>query len=380
MQKDGNDTEMAGPGRDSSPLGDGSGPSPKRQRMDGPGMQQQAGANGAMPMVNGQLQPNGGAPNASMLTASFDPNSMSPANNFKPGVGTPQQRQYSQTLVNQSRANLERLAQSNAAGMGTGSPMMAGADGQFINADMFPGGQPNPAMRGQMPANMPQNASNQGGALADYQMQLMLLEQQNKRRLMMARQEQDVAGGQIIGPPGLAPGMSPRQNSRTGQSPPDPSKRGTPKLGQDGGLPVPEGARGSPIPGMMDPNQMPPGMGGQFFPSMNPANGGMMRPGMPTGQLAATQIEMMRRNQMNGQFMQGQMGGQMMQNQMMQGQADQRQSMPPPQAPPAPNAGRNGSPQQTPAPPTPSQANKAAPKGKKEPKETKKVCCDTFVK
>lgn len=37
---------------------------------------------------------------------------------------------------------------------------------------------------------------NQGGsnhALQDYQMQLMLLEQQNKKRLMMARQEQDVA-------------------------------------------------------------------------------------------------------------------------------------------------------------------------------------------
>ena len=33
----------------------------------------------------------------------------------------------------------------------------------------------------------------QGGALADYQMQLMLLEQQNKRRLLMARQEQDTA-------------------------------------------------------------------------------------------------------------------------------------------------------------------------------------------
>jgi len=38
-----------------------------------------------------------------------------------------------------------------------------------------------------------------GGALADYQMQLMLLEQQNKRRLAMARQEQDVAGPQTGG-------------------------------------------------------------------------------------------------------------------------------------------------------------------------------------
>ena len=49
-------------------------------------------------------------------------------------------------------------------------------------------------------------------ALQDYQMQLMLLEQQNKKRLLMARQEQD-------GPPvGFAPNLSP-SNSRGGHSP-----------------------------------------------------------------------------------------------------------------------------------------------------------------
>ena len=43
-----------------------------------------------------------------------------------------------------------------------------------VGAQQTPGEIPNP----------------QGGALADYQMQLMLLEQQNKRRLLMAKQEQ----------------------------------------------------------------------------------------------------------------------------------------------------------------------------------------------
>lgn len=56
---------------------------------------------------------------------------------------------------------------------------------------------PNPAAPGQ---------GGQGGptgnhALQDYQMQLMLLEQQNKKRLLMARQEQDTLGHQ----PGMAP-------------------------------------------------------------------------------------------------------------------------------------------------------------------------------
>ena len=55
--------------------------------------------------------------------------------------------------------------------------------------------------------------------------------------------------------------------------------------------------------------------------------------------------------------------------------------MPPPQAPPAtgPNAGRTQPP--SPAPPTPQQGNKAPPKGKKDTKDTRKVCfhCLIFV-
>jgi len=258
--------------------------------------------------------------------------------------------------------------------------MMAAENGQFVNADMFPGGPQSAAIRAQMQqipanlANMSQNPNTQGGALADYQMQLMLLEQQNKRRLMMARQEQDVAGNQMIGPGGaMAPGMSPGM-SRTGQSPPggDGTIRGTPRMGVD--MLTSAGLRGSPAPVNMDPNQMPNGlMQQQFFPSMAGPNG-MMRNPMANG-MATQQLEMMRRNQANGQWPPGQMPGPMMQTPMMQGPNDQRTSMPPPQAPGPGALNRNQppSPQQPPAPPTPSQPNKTNPKGKKE-KETKKVC------
>ncbi len=98
-------------------------------------------------------------------------------------------------------------------------------NGQFYNGDMAGMGR-----------GMPQVPNGNGNhALQDYQMQLMLLEQQNKRRLMMARQEQDSIttrpDGQPMPPgqPGLPPGTSP-QGSRTGASP-NPSeqmKRGTP--------------------------------------------------------------------------------------------------------------------------------------------------------
>ena len=95
---------------------------------------------------------------------------------------------------------------------------------------------------------MPAGQQSGNHALQDYQMQLMLLEQQNKKRLMMARQEQDsmARDGSSI-PPGAAgmqaPGMSP-SGSRSGTSP-NPSeqmKRGTPQIG---GLP------GSPADGKL---------------------------------------------------------------------------------------------------------------------------------
>src|SRR5271169_5367804 len=75
-----------------------------------------------------------------------------------------------------------------------GSPMMQNmSDGQFMGS--MPMGDiygtrmgANGAMQG------PGGATGGNHALQDYQMQLMLLEQQNKKRLMMARQEQDNIG------------------------------------------------------------------------------------------------------------------------------------------------------------------------------------------
>ncbi|KAI4943588.1 hypothetical protein J4E91_009225 [Alternaria rosae] len=288
--------------------------------------------------------------------------------------------------------------QKNIEGMNSGvqgSPMaQPGLDGQDLTF------APNGPRPGNMPNN-PQGAPQQGNhALQDYQMQLMLLEQQNKKRLLMARQEQDNQSGHpqqgVIGAPGFGAAMSP-QGSRAGGPSPNPAdqmKRGTPKLGQQNlpGSPMPEGMMGqqraSPAPNMnFDPSLAPPGMPPQFYPqNMSGPNGNpMMRP--PSShpqppnfngqQLTPAQMEAMRNGQMQQNGWRGpqpgmmgpggqQMGGPMGQN------PQQRQQMPPPPAPtnepPRPEPSPSVSNQ---APPTPNQGNKANPK-KKVTKDNKK--------
>ncbi|KAB2099418.1 hypothetical protein AG0111_0g12350 [Alternaria gaisen] len=284
--------------------------------------------------------------------------------------------------------------QKNIEGINSGvqgSPMaQSGLDGQDLT---FAGNGPRP---GSMPTNPP-GAPQQGNhALQDYQMQLMLLEQQNKKRLLMARQEQDNQSGHpqqgVIGAPGFGAAMSP-QGSRAGGPSPNPAdqmKRGTPKLGQQNlpGSPMPEGImgqqRGSPAPNMnFDPTLAPPGMPPQFYPqTMGPGPNGnpMMRPpsshpnGGPqfNGQpMTQEQMQAMRNGQMAQNGWRGgpqpgmmgpggqQMGGPMGQN------PQQRQQMPPPPAPtneqPRPEPSPSVSNQ---APPTPNQGNKANPKKK----------------
>ncbi|RYN22273.1 hypothetical protein AA0113_g9203 [Alternaria arborescens] len=291
--------------------------------------------------------------------------------------------------------------QKNIEGINSGvqgSPMaQSGLDGQDLT---FAGNGPRP---GSMPTNPP-GAPQQGNhALQDYQMQLMLLEQQNKKRLLMARQEQDNQSGHpqqgVIGAPGFGAAMSP-QGSRAGGPSPNPAdqmKRGTPKLGQQNlpGSPMPEGImgqqRGSPAPNMnFDPTLAPPGMPPQFYPqNMGPGPNGnpMMRPpsshpnGGPqfNGQpMTQEQMQAMRNGQMAQNGWRGgpqpgmmgpggqQMGGPMGQN------PQQRQQMPPPPAPtneqPRPEPSPSVSNQ---APPTPNQGNKANPK-KKVTKDNKK--------
>lgn len=270
-----------------------------------------------------------------------------------------------------------------------GSPMAhPGLDGQEM---LYAGNGP----RTGIPPHGAPVAPQQGNhALQDYQMQLMLLEQQNKKRLLMARQEQDnpaphPQGG--VGTSGFATAMSP-QGSRAGPSPnPADMKRGTPKLGQQDlpASPMPSGAmqpqRGSPAPNMnFDPNQVPPGMPPQFFAQPQMPQGPMMRPppsshpgaNFNNQQLTAQQIEAMRASQMqNGAWRgppqpgmmpgQQQMGGPM-------GPTPQQRQMPPPPAPTNDQPRPEPSPSQSSqAPPTPNQTNKANPK-KKVAKDNKK--------
>jgi len=226
----------------------------------------------------------------------------------------------------------------------------------------------------------------------------------------MARQEQDNLSRSDqpgVGQPGFQ-GMSP-QGSRAGPSPnpSDQMKRGTPKMNQPGlpGSPMPDGGISQ-----AQPRNSPAAMGFGQGPEMNQGfyhqmknlsdnvqNGSVgvsvMRPpsshppGFNAQQMNPQQLEqvtMARGRAMNGNWPgQSQPGQAPMMAQHPQGpQAQQmgtpgqRNTMPPPQAPPAGN--NNGrtqpsSPQQNQAPPTPQQAPKANPKTKKEGKEPRKV-------
>lgn len=237
-------------------------------------------------------------------------------------------------------------------------------------------------------------AAGSSHALQDYQMQLMLLEQQNKKRLLMARQEQDISrpDGQpgMQGGPSFAPGMSP-SGSRSGPSPGpnEQMKRGTPKMGQAG---LPNG--GSPMPdGTMPQGRDSPAAGGFSgqMPDMYPLGPGMRPPppgshvpiNRPQAQMAREQIEAKQRNQgvghmANATWAPGQtpiMQQQLPQTPQPSQGTPQQRAMPPPAGLPAgpTTNGRPASPAQTPAPPTQLPATKANPKAKKNDEKTRKV-------
>jgi len=392
--------------RPASPSSGENAPSPsKRQRVDNaPFNPNQPGAmmpNGRPGMPPQQMP---GAPNAAaaqqMLANGLNPSQMQQFQNFQ---------HHGNQMGNKQMPN--------AAGpQGQGSPpLMHGPDGTTLNNYYNPpGGEmggPNGLRAG--PAGQAPGGSNH--ALQDYQMQLMLLEQQNKKRLMMARQEQDSIGtmprdGSVPGPGGAVPTgpngqpfpeTSPQaMRSGTSPNPAEQMKRGTPQMNNAGiPSPVPEGgqqSRGSPNPGMnfmpnADPNMAPhffnkgaeagmnpaqPQMNGMRPPSSHPGQvfNGQMNPAMMAArqqQAAAAQGNPQAWQGPNGQMMpQG-----MPQNPQAQGTPQQR-AMPPPSAPANaaanPNSRTTASPQQPSAqPPTPNQANKPAPK-KKETKGTKK--------
>lgn len=437
MQRNGSDIDINGQ-RPQSPSSAENAPSPsKRPRLEGGQFNGQMGPNGLGPNgmgPNGRGQPQGmqgqqvghnpstiqAHANALLLQNGINPNVLSETQltSFQqqnPAVQSKSIQVYAQNLAQHQRSALNNQVpkgMQNPTGLpGQGSPMMQqGADPQQLGAmtEYYAGNQAQ--LRGLQAANGPSG----NHALQDYQQQLMLLEQQNKKRLSMARQEQDSMtriDGQpgVPGHAGLPQGMSP-QGSRSGPSPNpnDQMKRGTPKMGSSGlpGSPLPDGSmpqgRGSPT-AMNFGNQMPPDMQPQFFTAHMKAmadgmggvgpNGAMMRPpsshpgfngqpGNPQQLEALARMQASSRMQ-NGNW-QGPQGPAPMMQQMSQAQQpqqlgtpQQRNAMPPPQPPPAGGVtnGRTqpSSPQQPAAPPTPQQTNKGNPKGKKDSKEPRKV-------
>ncbi|KAL8657792.1 MAG: hypothetical protein Q9226_001577 [Calogaya cf. arnoldii] len=399
MRRDPSEMEMNGQ-RPRTPSSGDNAPSPsKRPRIEShPGMMMQNGRPQQM------LDPANNSPNALMMQGG--PPNMTEAQLMALSQQPFQVQQKSLDVFNQNfKISQQRQNMSKPGMPGQGSPMMQPSmDMSAVGAAEFYG-PPNMRMANGMPNG---NGAANGGnhALQDYQMQLMLLEQQNKKRLLMARQEQEIPregqpgmpGGNFVGPPGMSP-----SGSRSGPSPGpnDQVKRGTPKLAQAGlpGSPMPDGSmgpnRGSPANSMSMGN----GMQSDMFPMKNMndgmtmmgPNGSIMRqapsshPNFNNGQYTPQQVaEMQRRGGMpNGNWQQGPQGqAPMMQQQAhppvqqpsQMGTPQQRGNMPPPPGVPAGAAvnGRPGSPAPPAAPPTPSQGSKANPKAKKDAKDRKK--------
>lgn len=359
--------------------------------------------------MNQQLANTQGAQQAQAILAAHgvNPQTLTPAQlatfaNTPPSAQLKSIAAYSANLQNQhvNQMGGAKPGMPNVPGgpQNQGSPMVQqGADGSTLSTFYN-----TPEIGGPIRPGAPGGGQGAGSnhALQDYQMQLMLLEQQNKKRLMMARQEQDSMGGAVPrdGPPGQAapngqfPDTSP-QAMRSGASPNpgDQIKRGTPQMNNSGiPSPVPEGgqSRDSPNPAMnFMGNQVDPNMAPHFFKGMEGNMAGAQaqmngmrppssHPGQPFNQQQQQQM-MAARAQGQGNPQQWQPGpngpmGQGMPNQQAQGTPQQR-AMPPPSAPAGTaNANRTtASPQQAAAaPPTPNQGKKNAPK-KKETKAAK---------
>ena len=360
--------------RPRTPSGGDHAPSPsKKPRMEGTFNHQPMIQNRRPPpgMQPGMVPGNSQQTNAVLMEGGINPHDLTEAQLSSFQQQTPSIQQKSIQVANRHRGE----GMSKAGGMSDGgSPMMAGAmDLTAGGAAFYPGADAAQMMRnGAIPPNGGANGANGNHALQDYQMQLMLLEQQNKKRLLMARQEQE-APGQPGLPAAFAPGMSP-QGSRGGLSPGPGERRGTPKMGQQGltGSPLPDGSmRGSPA-ALFNPMQP------ELYAHMN---GGMRPPPSSNPNFNGPfnhqqQMEAMRNAQgrmSNGNWPQGPPGqapmGQQPPNQQQPAQIgtpQQRNDMPPPQGPP-PGAA-NGRPSSDDAPPTPQPTNKTAPKVKKEPK------------
>ena len=407
MERGGSDVDINGQ-RPRTPSSGDNAPSPsKKPRLEGPPFPgQQMIPNGRPPPQGMQghvmMDPNITQGANLLLQYGIHPTKLSPAQLDKFNAQTIPNQQKSIAVYTQSMAQAHRQNMPPGAMMNQGSPMMPGGMEMGVTGinDYY---NTNPqGMRMGPQAGV--NGANH--ALHDYQVQLMLLEQQNKKRLMMARQEAEHRpdGQPMPGQAGFPTGMSP-QGSRSGPSP-NPSeqmKRGTPKMGLAGlptsGSPMPDGGmppgRASPAP-MNLSGQMPPEMFQQAMKTMGEGMvmgpNGIMRPPQsshpqfPNGPLNAQQMEMMRAqaaqnggrmpngvNWQQGPQGQAPMMPQTSQPQQPVGTPQQRTAMPPPQAVPAAGAanGRPSPPSQAANPPTPQQSAKANPKAKKDTKDRK---------
>jgi hypothetical protein len=398
QQREQSEMEMGGH-RPQSPASADNAPSPsKRPRLEGSVNGQQLAPNG-----RGQGQVIPGQPNHQMMMQNGMQGRMSQAQYQQQFQQSGPAQQKNMQVYAQNLALHHSRSASNSQGIPNGGMMNPGIMANQADLVQMPEGQgmyPMPGgpdyytgANGQMnqvrPNGMQTPGPPQGNhALQDYQMQLMLLEQQNKRRLMMARQEQDTMARSDGQPPmpgqgGLPPGTSPGSRAGASPNPSDQMKRGTPKMNQTG-LPGSPSAgdmsqRGSPGSMNLNGGQMPPDMAGQFFPgpNMRPPSSNPAFTGAQVGQpISANAGQRMP----NGQWQPGQqqMAPQHSPaNQTQAGTPQERSAMPPPSAPPVtgPNVGRGApaSPQTAGnAPPTPNQTNKPAPKGKKDPKDTRK--------
>ncbi|KAI1628983.1 hypothetical protein EDD37DRAFT_30971 [Exophiala viscosa] len=359
MQREQGDVDMNG--RPSSPAEGENGGSPsKRPRLEGQ-------------QFNGGMMPNvrPGMPNVA-------PQNMMIQNAFNPNMNNAQFRQNGAMPQKPMQANMA----NGMMNMNGGSPMMQGMNPAQFSDNMQMEMYRQQGMGNQQMQGTPGGGQSGNHALQDYQMQLMLLEQQNKKRLMMARQEQDNAVNRDGAPMvGMQPGGMSPSGSRTGTSPnPADQMKRTPQMGGMPGSPsAAEAMAGRSPAGMNFMNGMPTS---DFNPAMfMKDNQGMVVPGGPNMGRPPTSMEMQQamarqqQNRMAGQFQ----GGQPMVQQPSQGQPQpmgtpgQRNEMPPPQAPVANSAQRNqpGSPQSN-APPTPSTGNKPNPKSKKAKEDSNK--------
>ncbi len=248
MERQGSQLDGSGP-RSGSP-GSGDGPSsPKRQRLEG-GMQQmnqgrpgqpgqipgnQVGPPSALPHPDSaQLQRvhdlfrEKGVDSRDLNQAQLAHLSLQPDSHQNSAVevyqhSMTQKMQAAMQDVN-DKSNVNKGINPNIGPGGVqGSPMnqaaMSVADPEF-----YANGRMQLA-QGAAVVTAQGGNSNGNHALQDYQMQLMLLEQQNKKRLLMARQEQDMAHPGNVGPNGqFAPGMSPQGSQRGGDPSPNPNE------------------------------------------------------------------------------------------------------------------------------------------------------------